>query len=436
MSEECMTNEVRAVFERVQRHELRIVPYRTSRSQKVSSAGAPGDDRPKVSLIGTDLSLNETGRVYLLAKMLEPGFRVEIVGLTDCHSSHPVWAPLDTGEIRYRAVPASYKLPAFLPAARKVLRMLDGDIIYAISLQIPSFGLALLKARGRGTPVVLDNSDWEFPRPEHGLKWHQYRGFRHVRGSFYRAVMERLHVRASAITCSNRLLQQRFGGTLIPHAKDVSLFDPSLYDARQIRSELSLPDKKIVLFAGTPRPHKGVEDLLEATMAMNRDDVLTMVMGGDPGDPFVADLQARYSGPRFRWLGPQPIAELPRFLAVSDVAAVPMRDTAYSRGQMPAKIFDAMAMAKPIVSTEIGDIPHVIDGCGIVVRPGNVDAIRGALERVLDDEGLATRLGTEGRRKCAAEYSKDDVGKRLRGMMHEVLRRKAAARSASGLGPR
>jgi glycosyltransferase involved in cell wall biosynthesis len=39
-------------------------------------------------------------------------------------------------------------------------------------------------------------------------------------------------------------------------------------------------------------------------------------------------------------------------------------------GQIPAKLFDAMAMAKPIVATDVNDFAGILDGCGLVVKPG------------------------------------------------------------------
>ena len=64
-----------------------------------------------------------------------------------------------------------------------------------------------------------------------------------------------------------------------------------------------------------------------------------------------------------------------------------------------------MAMAKPIVSTYISDIPQILDGCGVVVEPGNVEQIAQAMRELLDDQERAAELGRLAREKCVKEYS-------------------------------
>ena len=70
-----------------------------------------------------------------------------------------------------------------------------------------------------------------------------------------------------------------------------------------------------------------------------------------------------------------------------------------------AKIFDAMALAKPVVSTRVSMIPEILEGCGVVVEPGDVRALAGGLRRLLDDPAAAAELGRRARIRCEAQYS-------------------------------
>jgi len=72
---------------------------------------------------------------------------------------------------------------------------------------------------------------------------------------------------------------------------------------------------------------------------------------------------------------------------------------------MPAKLFDAMAMGKPIVATDVSDIPAVLEGCGLVVPAGDVNALSQGISYVLDHPVEAAEMGKRARQKCVDHYS-------------------------------
>src|SRR5206468_12807400 len=106
-----------------------------------------------------------------------------------------------------------------------------------------------------------------------------------------------------------------------------------------------------------------------------------------------------------------PYPALPSLLAAADVVAIPQLDEEAARYQTPMKLFDAMAMAKPIVATSVGDLPELLAGCGRIVPPGDVDALAAALSELLADPGQARRLGEKARARCLQDYSMAAVGR-------------------------
>jgi glycosyltransferase involved in cell wall biosynthesis len=213
--------------------------------------------------------------------------------------------------------------------------------------------------------------------------------------------MERLTGRADALTAGSRFLERRFGGTLIPHVRDTEAWDPARYDREAARAALGAGRRRVVMFLGTPRGHKGVDDL-EAACATLGDDVMLAIVGAN----LAGEAARRWAGaPSVKVFGEIPFDDVPRWLIGADVVAVPQRATADTVGQVPAKIFDAMALARPVVSTRVSMIPEILDGCGVVVAPGDVRALAGALRRVLDDPAEAAALGRKARERCEADYS-------------------------------
>jgi glycosyltransferase involved in cell wall biosynthesis len=155
------------------------------------------------------------------------------------------------------------------------------------------------------------------------------------------------------------------------------------------------------MFLGTPRGHKGVDDLVAAVGRLD-DGVVLLLVGAAPERGGVRRWAA---APRVRLIGEIPFDEVPRHLVAADVVVIPQRATPDTLGQVPAKLFDAMALARPIVSTAVSMIPEILDGCGIVVAPGDVEGLAAAIRDLLADPARARALGANARARCVACYS-------------------------------
>ena len=95
------------------------------------------------------------------------------------------------------------------------------------------------------------------------------------------------------------------------------------------------------------------------------------------------------------------------FLAIAHVVVLPQRVTHETMAQIPGKVFEAMAMARPIVATSVSDLPEILDGCGIVIPSGAVAHLAAALDRILSRPDEAQDLGREARKRCQDHYSWD-----------------------------
>jgi len=85
------------------------------------------------------------------------------------------------------------------------------------------------------------------------------------------------------------------------------------------------------------------------------------------------------------------------------------------RDGIPAVLMEAMAMAKPCVSTTVSGIPELIenDHSGLLVPEKDEIALADALSRLLDDPQLAGRLGQAGREKVCRAFNLDHVTDQL-----------------------
>jgi glycosyltransferase involved in cell wall biosynthesis len=228
---------------------------------------------------------------------------------------------------------------------------------------------------------------------------------------------------ADGITVSNRFLQQRFSGELFYHCRDTSVLDPAKYSGEKIRQQIGLQGKKVVMFLGTPRAHKGVDDLIAAVERLPDPDIRLVIIGADDPTGFLQSRNLPTQG-RIVVLPKISFDQLPEYLAVADVLTIPQRKTSDSVGQMPAKIFDAMAMAKPILSTNVSDIPEVLEDCGYLVDPGNIEQLASALTHIFSHPKEALDKGRKARQRCVELYDTKVMETGLLDLVDRVTQKK------------
>jgi len=297
-------------------------------------------------------------------------------------------------------------MPGFLMTMAELSRRADGDLVYASKTRLGSAGVGYLKRVLGRRPLLLDIDDWEvgfYLRSGAAGTLGRALNLGNPKGLPWTWLAGRLTGLANGITVASRFLQQRFGGTLVPHVRDTDAWRPGSGSPVEARRRLGIADERVVMFLGTPRGYKGLDDLGAAMAGLGRKDVRLAVVGTLPESVLGRDLARRFPG---ICLAP-PIAfeEIPTFLSAADVVVVPQRDTPDTRGQVPAKLFDAMALGRPIVSTRVSMIPEILEGCGLLVEAGDVSALGAAIARLLDNPGEAAALARRARERCVERYS-------------------------------
>jgi len=361
----------------------------------------------KISLLVANLSSNSIVRTYPIAKVLERHYEVEIIGPYFGDHLFPAYGD----EFDFKSVRGA-RLPHFLATVNRILERITGDVVYAFKPRPTSFGIGLLEKVRRRKPLVLDIEDWEthgyfdyFDRVNFIRKC-ILRGWRNPNAFQYTYLINLLTKFADQVTVASTFLQKRYGGVILYHGANTKFFDPMRYDRERLRERWGIDDEKIILFAGTPRLHKGIDDLIKAMDLLDVDEVKLMIVGGQKSSPYIKSLLKK-GGDRVIHISSQPHSLMPHFLSLADLVVLPQRDTFTARAQMPGKIFEAMAMAKPIVATALSDLPKVLEGCGIVVEPQNIGQLAEGINWVLENEDEAREMGARAREKCIREYSWD-----------------------------
>jgi len=411
----------------------------------------------KIAILSPDLSHNGLGRAYLLAKVLERRYEVEVVGplfgdeiwqpLAEDTSVHYKWTKLKQGPYPSWRRKALMTFTSYWQL-NDLAKRIDADAVYACKPLLTSFGLGLLKKLREHVPLVLDIDDWEMGMVKgyninnsatartlsnRTRAYNEQRRLRSFLASALRIydyssplnarVGEKLMQFANKITVSNTYLREKFGGQVIYHGRDTHAFDPSRFDRERLRVKYDIDDDdQIVMFLGTPRPWKGILDLVQAVASIKRHNVRLFVVGLNDKDPYsirVARTAQQELRERFRGFEQIPFARVPELLTVADVVVIPQKRDFASVGQLPAKVFDAMAMAKPVVATNVNDLPKILDGCGWIVEPGNPDQLAASIAHVLSNPEKANEMGQLARKRCIEKYSWDALESLLVGVFEE-----------------
>lgn len=373
----------------------------------------------KVSILSPNLSSNSLARPYNLACVLGRKYEVEIIGFK---FNNEIWKPGDTGRFRYKWVKGGSTLLSAMKVP-KLMKEITGDIVYVHKPLLTSFGVALIKKAISRHPVILDIDDWEVGFSKDYIDnlsvLQKIRSFASIWSPFSHWIslcVEKLVPVADEITVSNRYLQRMFGGTVVHHGRDMDTFNPALFDRYAIRKGLGLVGRKVIAFVGSPAPHKGLEDLIEAIRLVRNRETLLIIVSLSPGR-YIEKLHAKalkkLGSEQVRFFVEESFSRIPQFLSAADLIVIPQRRESATAGQMPMKVFDAMAMAKPIIATNVSDLPKILDGCGWIVEPENPMQLVEAIQYTLNNPEEAEEMGRKARQKCIEKYSWDAMEKVL-----------------------
>jgi glycosyltransferase involved in cell wall biosynthesis len=225
----------------------------------------------------------------------------------------------------------------------------------------------------------------------------------------YKLLLHPLTKTAARTTVVSTKLRARYGGTLVLHGPDEAKFDPTPLDVNVCRDFFHLPgDRQLAVFAGVPHPHKGLRELVEALHHASN-QCYHLVYAGPPDHP-EARLAFESLGARFHGLGLIENSRMPSLLAAIDVVPIPQLSTPFAEAQVPAKLLEAMAMARAIISTRVSDIASLLgegtgEPRGWVVQPGDVPALAEALATAAREPEQRRRRGSAARRFFLAEAS-------------------------------
>jgi glycosyltransferase involved in cell wall biosynthesis len=215
--------------------------------------------------------------------------------------------------------------------------------------------------------------------------------------------------RASVDALTDRHGVPRSRVVVIPNGIELERYDPVKARGSGWRERLGVPEE-VTLIGGVGRltAQKGFDDLIRAFAAIDRRDVWLVIAGDGPDWEELREM-ARMFDVSERVLIPGFVEDVPGLLADLDLFVLSSRQEGH-----PMVMLEAMAMADPIVATDIPGVGDTItDGVeGRLVPPGDIAALANSIAALLDDPETAARLGRNARKMVEREYTVERMVRR------------------------
>ena len=227
--------------------------------------------------------------------------------------------------------------------------------------------LLLAALRRVRAPVVLysaQNIDKRYPLP---FRWFERRALRRCAG------VSVCNTEAGHILRGKGL---RSEAALVPLGVDVEKFSPARRDAPHARLRVG--------YVGRLATHKGVDVLLDAMAQLP--DCEAELVGAGPAEPSLHARAERLGiSERVRFHGHADDSALADLYRGFDILVVPSLPTPSWLEQFCRVAVEAMASGVPVIASRSGALPDVVGDAGVLVPPGDVDALRDALADLAAD---------------------------------------------------
>jgi lipopolysaccharide/colanic/teichoic acid biosynthesis glycosyltransferase/glycosyltransferase involved in cell wall biosynthesis len=213
--------------------------------------------------------------------------------------------------------------------------------------------------------------------------------------------------------------------TVIPFGLERARYRLSGVTASRVQAIRANARSPIVLFVGRLVPYKGVDVLLDAVKGL---DAMTVIVGDGPCRvSLMAKAVDSGLGDRVRFLGDISDADLLAWFHACDVFVLPSvtRQEAFGMVQL-----EAMLCGHPVISTELQTGTSWVnqhEHTGIVVKPNNVNELRGALERLCGDRELRDQFGDAGRKRVIETFTAETMCRATVALYDEVVRAKPSS---------
>lgn len=224
------------------------------------------------------------------------------------------------------------------------------------------------------------------------------------------------HIRERGATCAIEVVK---------NGVDLAFYENAGSEAAgaAFRAELGLEGKFIAAYVGTHGMSQGLATILDAAELTRDDPAIVWLLVGDGAEraALIAERERRGLG-NVMIIGQRPKGDMPAIWNATDASLVLLRKSDTFKTVLPSKMFEAMAMRRPIVLGVEGEARALLDaaGAGIGITPEDAAGLAEAVRRLATDRTAGAAMGDSGRAYVEAHFDRSKLAERYLDFLQTV----------------
>ncbi|APX33080.1 hypothetical protein BH708_10560 [Brachybacterium sp. P6-10-X1] len=267
-------------------------------------------------------------------------------------------------------------------------------------------GLTAVKtARRLGIPSIYEvRGLWEVTRGSRNPEWAQSNMFQYIARMEADAAKGATRVFAITEALRDEMISRGVDGDkiqIVPNGVDTSRFTPTPKDD-ELASQLGVAGKTVIGYVGSVLDYEGIELMLEAAEVMNRTraDFHVLIVGdGAELERFQKHVEEHELEHVVTFTGRVPHEDVERYYSLIDITPFPRLPLPVCEMVSPLKPFEAMAMGKAVVSSDVAALKEIVTPGvnGYLHEKGSAESLIEQLTRLLDDPEHTRQIGAQAR---------------------------------------
>jgi glycosyltransferase involved in cell wall biosynthesis len=305
------------------------------------------------------------------------------------------------------------------------IRLLKPDVVVATSPQFFCAVAGYLVSRMKRSPFVFELRDiW----PESIVTVGAMRKNLAVR-SLEKAELFLYRKSACVVVLTDAFKKNLVSRGIIPskievikNGVDLSFFHPRAVPTDLI-DELGIDDRFVASYIGTVGMAHAVEKIVEVAEKLKTvQEILFLIVGEGANKEKVQYLVTKKGLSNIKILPGVSKDRVRDYYAVTDLNLVTLRNTELFRTVIPSKIFEIMAMARPILCAVDGECREIVEqaGSGVYVEPENVGQMAETILQLWKKKDILGEMGKNGRVFVERYFNRDELARIYLGLLREI----------------
>jgi glycosyltransferase involved in cell wall biosynthesis len=209
---------------------------------------------------------------------------------------------------------------------------------------------------------------------------------------------------------------------VIKNGVDLNAYSAQPKDVN-IKRTFGIEGKFVASYMGTHGMAHHLETILEAAeLLQNRGDIVFLLVGDGAERERLLAMCREKRLDNVVMVGQQPKVMMPKLWAASDASLVLLRKQDLFKTVIPSKIFESMAMKRPVILGVEGESRQIVEEAkaGLVIEPENSRDLANCVLNLADNPELGIKLGGNGHKYVASQFDRAVLARRYSGLIESV----------------